>query len=721
VTFGYGTNPGLVVTNGTLTSLDMTLTSDVTVAGVAITTKGLRFGYTAANSQYTLAGTATAAVAKFGTVGVTFGYGANPGLVVTNGSLDSLDMTLNSDVTIAGVTITTKNLEFKYAAATSQYSLLGTATAAVNKLGTVGVTFGYGTSPGMVVTNGALTSLDMTLTSNVTVAGVGITTKGLRFGYTSANSQYTLGGTATATVTNLGTLGVTFGYGTKPGLVVTNGSLTSLDMTLNSDVNVSGVAITTKGLEFAYTAANSQYSLAGTATATVAKLGTLGVTFGYGTSPGLVVTNGSLTSLDMTLNTDVNVAGVAITTKGLRFGYTAATNRYTLAGTATASVAKLGNLGVTFGYGSIPGLVVTNGTLTSLDMTLNSDITVAGVKITTKGLRFGYTAADSRYTLAGTATASVAKLGTLGVTFGYGANPGLVVTNGTLSNLDMTLNTDVTIAGVTITTKGLRFTYTAANSQYTLAGTATASVAKLGNLGVTFGYGTSPGLVVTNGSLDRLDMTLNSDVTVGSVAITTKGLRFTYTAADSQYTLAGTAAVSVLRLGSLSVTFGYGTNPGLVVTNGSLDRLDMTLNSDIRAGSLTFSTKGLRFTYTAANSQYTLTGTASVNVLRLGSLSVTFGYGGNPGLVVTNGSLDSLDLTLNTNIRVNTVTIRTQGLRFTYTAATDRYTLAGTAGVTILGIGDVSVTFGYGGNPGLVITNGSLDSLDLTLNSRIRV
>ncbi|QEL17125.1 Calx-beta domain-containing protein [Limnoglobus roseus] len=721
VTFGFGSKPGLVVTNGSLTSLDFTLTSDVTVAGVGITTKGLVFGYTAATSQYTLGGTATATVGKLGTLGVTLGYGTNPGLVVTNGSLTSLDMTLNTDVTLAGVTITTKGLEFKYAAANDQYSLMGSATAAVTKLGTLGVTFGYGSNPGLVVVNGSLSSLDMTLTTDLSVAGVGITTKGLRFGYTAANSQYTLAGTATANVAKLGTLGVTFGYGNNPGLVVTSGSLTSLDMTLTTDLSVAGVAITTKGLRFGYSAANSQYTLAGTATASVAKLGNLGVTFGFGTNPGLVVTNGSLTSLDMTLTTDLSVAGVAITAKGLRFGYSAANSQYTLAGTATASVAKIGNLGVTFGYGSNPGLVVTNGSLASLDMTLNTDITVGGVGITTKGLRFGYTAANSQYTLAGTATAAVAKLGTLGVTFGYGSNPGLVVTNGSLTSLDLTLNTDVTVGGVAITTKGLRFGYTAANSQYTLAGTASASVAKLGSLGVTFGFGSTPGLVVTNGSLTSLDMTLNTDITVGGVKITTKGLRFGYTAADSRYTLAGTASATVARLGNLGITFGNGTNPGLVVTNGSLDVLDMTLNSDITVGSVNIATKGLRFTYTAANSQYTLTGTASVAVARLGNLAVTFGYGGKPGLVITNGSLDSLDMTLNSNIRVGSVTFSTQGLRFTYAAANSQYTLTGTASVSIARLGNLSVTFGYGGNPGLVITNGSLDSLDLTLNSQIRV
>ena len=93
-----------------------------------------------------------------------------------------------------------------------------------------------------------------------------------------------MSGTATV-VTNLGTLNVTFGHGTTPGLVVTNGSLTSLDTTVNSNFTVGGVTITAQDLDFAYTASNSQFSMNGTATVAVTNLGTLNVTFGHDSTP----------------------------------------------------------------------------------------------------------------------------------------------------------------------------------------------------------------------------------------------------------------------------------------------------------------------------------------------------------------------------------------------------------------------------------------------------
>ena len=544
-----------------------------------------------------------------------------------------------------------------------------------------------------------MTSLDTTVNSNFTVGGVTFTTQDLDFAYTASGSQFSLSGTATVAVTNLGTLNVTFGHGTTPGLVVTNGALTSLDTTVNSNFTVGGITFTAQNLDFSYTASNSQFSLSGSASVAVTNLGTLNVTFGHGTTPGLVVTNGALTSLDTTVNSTFTVAGVTLTAQDLDFSYTAANSQFGLSGAASVAVTNLGTLSVTFGHGTTPGLVVTNGALTSLDMTVNSTFTVSGVTFTAQNLEFAYTASGSQFSLSGTASVAVSKLGTLSVTFGHGTTPGLVVTNGSLTSLDTTVNSTFTVAGVTFTTQNLEFAYTAANSLFSMSGTASLNVQGIGSFSVTFGHNSNPGLVVQNGSLVSLDVTLNSSITIAAVAFSTTGLEFTYVSATSLFTLSGTAGVSVQGIGNLSVTFGHNGSPGLVIQNGSLVSMDLTVNSDITIGAVNISTTGLEFTYVTATSLFTLSGTAGVSVKGIDSFSVTFGHNGNPGLVIQNGSLVSLDVTINSNIQIGAVTFSTTGLEFTYVAATDLFTLSGTAGVSIKGIDNFSVTFGHNGNP----------------------
>src|SRR5204863_9313683 len=93
----------------------------------------------------------------------------------------------------------------------------------------------------------------------------------------------------------------------------------------------------------------------------------------------------------------------------------------------------LGNLRGTSGYrsatpfrSSAPGLVVTGGALTSLDMTVNGSFTVSSVTITATNLEFSYTAATttnlSVFKLSGSAGVAISGMGNLSVAFGHGVD-----------------------------------------------------------------------------------------------------------------------------------------------------------------------------------------------------------------------------------------------------------------------------------------------------------
>ena len=177
-----------------------------------------------------------------------------------------------------------------------------------------------------------------------------------------------------------------------PGLVVTSGALTSLDMTVDSTFTVSSVTVTATNLELTYTAATSQFSMTGAASVAIAGIGALDVTFGHvadathpAAIPGLVVTSGALTSLDMTVDSSFTVDDVNFSTTGLNFTYTSASgavpSRFTMTGAASAAIGGMGSVSVTFGHDATPGLVITGGKLTSLDLTVDGQFTVSAVTI----------------------------------------------------------------------------------------------------------------------------------------------------------------------------------------------------------------------------------------------------------------------------------------------------------------------------------------------------
>ena len=69
--------------------------------------------------------------------------------------------------------------------------------------------------------------------------------------------------------------------------------------------------------------------------------------------------------------------------------YTSATSTFTMTGDVTANVAGVSVLTVDFGGGSTQGLVITNGKLTTLNMTVASGFSVAGMNFSS-GLVINY-------------------------------------------------------------------------------------------------------------------------------------------------------------------------------------------------------------------------------------------------------------------------------------------------------------------------------------------
>ncbi|HNE36059.1 MAG TPA: hypothetical protein PKZ82_06110, partial [Microthrixaceae bacterium] len=80
----------------------------------------------------------------------------------------------------------------------------------------------------------------------------------------------------------------------------------------------------------------------------------------------------------------------------------------------------------------------------------------------------------------------------------------------------------------------------------------------------------------------------------------------------------------------------------LDVVNGELRRLDLTVNASFEVAKAKVTATDLRFTYVTDTNRFTLSGTAGVEIQRLGTLSVTFGYT-NPVTHVTTPGIDVVD------------------------------------------------------------------------------
>jgi hypothetical protein len=369
------------------------------------------------------------------------------------------------------------------------------------------------------------------------------------------------------------TFGSTVGTTTMPGLVITGGQLTSLNMTVNSAFTVGNVSFMAQQLQFTYTAGPpSVFTLSGSVGVSVTNIVGLSVTFGHtktnsmgastGFSPGLVIINGALQSLDMTINSNFMIGSVNFGTKNLEFTYNATGSQFTLSGAAFLNIS-----GVT----AMPASTVMTSTGTSV---------INGISVT-----FGHQVAGGTFT------------------------PGLSINSGMLQSLDMTINSNLSIDTVTFMTNQLEFNYNASTNRFSISGSVGVSIQSIVGLSVTFGHAVTnsqgatisftPGLVIQNGALKSMDMTINANITIGSFQFATRNLEFMYSTSPSAFTIGGAVLLNIGGItgmpssGSpfvgISVTFGHAvTNhagattsftPGLEISNGVLKTLDMTINT----------------------------------------------------------------------------------------------------------------------------------------------
>ena len=504
VNLGGGSTQGLVLTGSEFTSLDMTVTSNLTIGGLNFQADDLVLSYQASTGTFVMTGGADFSL-KGNTVDVTFGGPDSSGLVIQDGALASLDMTLDSNISLGGVTFNTNGLRATYDAALVQFTLSGSAGVTLGNVTNLTVNFGGSSTQGLVITNGALESVDASVTGNFEVDGVSIAATDLEFQYIVDASTFAVTGTASVALTDGVSFSVTFGHDGDPGLVVADGALSSLDMTVDANFTVAAVTITAQDLEFQYSdsGADSTFAMSGTASVALTDGVSFSVTSGPAPDPGLVIRLAArLSSLDMTVNGEFTVAGVAITAQDLEFQYSVSGSDSTFAMSGTASVALTAGVSfsVTFGPAPDPGLVITDGAISSLDMTVNGEFTVAGVAITAQDLEFQYSVSGSDSTFAMSGTASVAL--TDGGQFLGNLRPRrhpiqawALPTGAGISSLDMTVNGEFTVAGVAITAQDLEFQYSVSGSDSTFAMSGTASVALTDGVSfsVTFGPAPDPG------------------------------------------------------------------------------------------------------------------------------------------------------------------------------------------------------------------------------------
>ena len=432
----------------------------------------------------------------------------------------------------------------------------------------------------------SLTGVTATLNGSFTLAGVTFNASQLQVAYTAASQTFAITGQTSITAGKLGTVSLDLGGGSTQGVVITDGVLTGLNTTASLDATLGGGTLTATGVNLVYQPAAGQtpdqIAISGSAALSFGSNFDLSLTLGSSSSPGVLIQGGALASLDATASLNTTLAGATFSATGVNVNYVAASDSFSVSGSASLDFPTSPDISLTLGSAAQPGLVFSDGTLTSLDATASFSMTLAGATFTATDVNITYVAASGntpdQFSVSGSASLDFPTSPDISLTLGSPNQAGLVLSGGALVSLDATASFSMTLAGATFTATDVNVNYVAASGntpdQFSVSGSASLDFPTSPDISLTLGSAAQPGLFFSGGALQSLDATASFSMTLAGATFTATDVNITYVAASGntpdQFSVSGSASLDFPTSPDISLTLGSAAQPGLVFSGGAL-------------------------------------------------------------------------------------------------------------------------------------------------------
>jgi hypothetical protein len=246
------------------------------------------------------------------------------------------------------------------------------------------------------------------------------------------------------------------------------------------------------------------------------------------------------------------------------------------------------------------------------------------------------------------------------------------------------------------------------------------------------GLGGHFNLTIENGAFDALGGDFAGDFAIHGVQVSTDAgnpLTFNYEKDSDSFNIQGGLTFKFLG-NTVDVNLGFANNPdapGISIENGELTQVNATVNGTLMlfGTTLTTNNNGLTFSYDQGKSQYEMYGSLMILLPTAGgktnSITATMGNSTSPGLLIQNGNLQQIELSVSGQFDVYGLTLQVGNGQFVWTkqGGGDIFVISGT--FTLKGVFQVSVTLGQPGggpNSGLEIKDGQMQVDSFTIDAK---
>jgi hypothetical protein len=247
------------------------------------------------------------------------------------------------------------------------------------------------------------------------IGGIGFTVEAV--GLNTTTDTATL--TGNATLDALGGVAVNGSAtvaidGNKASLQDVTGTISS-----SSGFEIGGCTFTPQSLSVSYVMATATLGVSGSATFTWNTVknapapASVQISLGDEQDPGILIQNGQIQSLNGSVTANFNFAGLTVAFDGLGVKYVKSTQDLDVYG--SASISNNGSddtfqgISASLGSKAAPGLVLKNGDLQSLQITVNGGFTLFGADLSADGVAIGYESSTNELALSGTVEVKLAS------------------------------------------------------------------------------------------------------------------------------------------------------------------------------------------------------------------------------------------------------------------------------------------------------------------------
>jgi hypothetical protein len=714
-------NPGIVVTNGKLSLFRVSVDDTISIRGFKLKPNQLTFLYdTTSTNTFSIFGSATVvikgdSVSPADTIVTLLGNESNPGMRITNGIVDHVNLGINGSFHLKQVVITPDSLTFQYDRTSKLFEIFGGVSVTLDSVQYT-AQLGSDSLPGILFSKNKLIHFEVTIKDTLTVKQLRFLPEPLTFVYdTAANNTFSIFGEATVFVSQ-DTIRTYLGNRTNPGIVIRDGKLQSLNAGITAGFSLKQLYIAPDSLIIAYDKDSSRFTMFGEARFAIER-DTLLVSLGSSNSPGVVIRNQTLERFQIGITDTISIKSLKFIPRGLTFEYQTG-NTFAMFGNLT-SIIDTDTIQGILGNQQQPGCLISNGVLQQLNIGIvNSKFEVKKMGFEADTLVFGYNRNQDRFELFGDVTVSFDS-NRCEVTLGNAQDPGLIVANGTLQRLSIGVTDTIRIRNVIFEPQGLTFQYDKSTDEYELFGAAN-TIIQSDTIKLNLGTDTMPGMRIRNGLLEDFEIGISAEFKLKSIGIIPRNLTFYYHKSIKQFGMYGALDI---RFDSnyIDLNMGTASNPGLAINskNGDIEHINLTTTDTFMLYGLVLRPVNFNFSYTRATNRYSMYGSV-LAALKSDTIELSLGDSAMPGFIYQNGVLQQLRMSISDSLTLYQLRMKSKGLTFEYVRNLKQYKIYGD--VTLAFSNEkIEAILGNAQQPGIVIENSEVKSINFGISGEIAI